>query len=166
MLVYLVRHAIAVPHDSPGVSGDAERELTPEGIRKMRRHVLALKKQRVKLDRVWSSPLIRARQTADLLVEGLKVAAGVELVREMAPGVDADRLFKLLDRHTHLTGVALVGHEPDMGELASLLLCGHRTAAIPFKKGAVACLDVADFKPPTRGQLLWLLTPRQMAAIA
>ena len=71
MLLYLVRHAIAIPRGAPGISSDASRELTPEGIRRMRQNARALVQLDVVIEEVWTSPLIRARQTADLLAEEL-----------------------------------------------------------------------------------------------
>lgn len=161
MRLYLVRHAIAVPRDAPGVLDDRLRELTPAGMAKTRRIVRALARLRLAVDEIWSSPLVRARQTADLLAEGFPRAASVRVVRALEPGGDFDELLRAMARHAQLDGVALVGHEPDLGELVGTLLVGRRQGVVEFKKGGVACVEVDSFVPPCRGTLLWMLTPRQ-----
>lgn len=183
MFIYIVRHAIAVDRGSPGIALDAERALTPKGIEKMVRHVTALVKLGVTVDEIWTSPLVRAVQTAELLAEGLSLpdpdassdardapgATGGVPVREvddLAPGGDPAALCEQIVREGPFTGLALVGHEPDLGELATWLLTGTPFGALRFKKGGVACIEVDTPGSPLRGELRWLLTPRQMARMA
>jgi phosphohistidine phosphatase len=162
MRLYLVRHAIAVPRGAPGVLDDRSRELTPAGVKKMRRNVAGLARLAVEIDEIWTSPLVRARQTADLLAEGLHLATHPRVVKGLEPGGDINILTQKLAQHADRAGVALVGHEPDLGELATYLLTGARQPGIRFGKGAVACVEVDDLKPPLRGRLRWLLTSKQM----
>lgn len=162
MELYLVRHAIAIPHGAPGVLDERSRGLTPAGIRKMRRNVAALAELGVALDEIWTSPLSRARQTADILADGLDLAVHPRVVKALEPGSDIQLLAEKLSQHANRAGIALVGHEPDLGRFATYIITGSRHPAIEFKKGAVACIGVDDFKPPLRGRLRWLLTPKQM----
>jgi phosphohistidine phosphatase len=164
--LYLVRHAIAVPRDASNVLSDEERELTPEGIAKMEKHIAALLKLGVEFDHVLTSPLVRARQTAELIQP--KLAPGIEIRTDaaLAPGSDPHALLDRLGSLPSLEDIALVGHEPDLGDLATLLIAGKQRSGIRFKKGGVACIELDDFVPPIRGTLRWLLTPKQMAKIA
>lgn len=166
MRLYLVRHAIAVDRESPLVVSDAARELTPEGVQKMRRNAAALRQHGVKLGEVWTSPLLRARQTAEILAEELGNEALVHTVKSLEPNGHFEELLARLDENAGLDAVALVGHEPFLGEFTSFLIGGPRNLSIPFKKGGVACIEIEEFKPPLRGQLCWLLTPKQMGLMA
>ena len=136
--------------------------MTPLGVKKMRRNAAALAKLQVGIDEIWTSPLLRARQTADILAEGLGLAATPQVVKGLEPGGDSAQLIRRLERRAALGGIVLVGHEPDLGQLATQLLTGSRRAAVEFKKGAVACIEVDDVHSPLRGRLHWLLAPKHM----
>ncbi len=166
MRLYLIRHGIAVNRSDPDVLSDEARELTPAGIKKMRKIVLALAKMNVNFHEIWTSPLIRARQTAQIVAEELPVTPRLRTVKSLAPSGDPNALLDQIGRSLHLDEVALVGHEPDLGELATRLIVGTSVGTIRFKKGGVACIELDEIKPPARGELLWLITPKQMAWIA
>jgi phosphohistidine phosphatase len=166
MKLYLVRHAIAVAREAPAVLEDRERPLTAEGVRKMRRVVKGLAKIGVMVDEIWTSPLVRAAQTADLLAEGLGLASRPHVVRWLEPGGDLLRLSDKLAEKAQLAAIALVGHEPDLGTFAAYLTSGVRDAGIELKKGGVACIELDHVRSPIGGRLCWLLTPRQLRALA
>ena len=91
----------------------------------------------------------------------------VRVVDSLQPDGDYIALTDELQQHLEQLGIALVGHEPDLGQLASYLLTGERNPSVRFKKGGVACIEVYDLAPPKpHCQLRWLLTPKQMTAIA
>ncbi|GMV97028.1 MAG: hypothetical protein AMXMBFR83_13870 [Phycisphaerae bacterium] len=161
MYVYVIRHAIAVEHGTPGFAED-DRPLTNQGRRKMRRITRALDRLGVRVSDIWTSPLPRARQTADILAEELKGSITVRECDPLRPGGDYRTLIRELAGLDDKQSVALVGHEPDLGEMTSWLLTGRKTGFIRFKKGGVACLDVEGVDPPSGNRLLWLLTPKQM----
>ncbi len=163
MTVYIVRHAIAVKRGTPGLLDDQSRALTPAGIKKMCRNAAALKKLGVAIDEIWTSPLLRARQTANLLAEGLGLRTSPRVVKALEPGGDVQQVIQKLSQLVNRPAVALVGHEPDLGILATTLLTGSPHGRIEFKKGAVACIEIDDFKPPLQGRLQWMLTPKQMS---
>jgi phosphohistidine phosphatase len=161
---YLVRHAIAAPAsaDTP----DGERTLTADGIRKMTRAASGLKYLGVVPDVVLSSPLRRAQETAALLVDTLAVDVTVEAYQALAPGGTPLELLRGLRPYRTAKHLVLVGHQPDLGELASHLLTGSAGhVALAFKKGAVAAIAVASVPPHTAGVLQWFLTPKQLRAI-
>jgi phosphohistidine phosphatase len=162
--IYLVRHGIASAA-AVGTS-DADRALTPEGARKMTRIAAGLRRLGPVPDVILSSPLRRAEETARLLATGLTPKGSVEIYPPLAPGHDAGDVLKGLQVHRRARAVMLVGHQPDMGEIASFLLTGS-TSLVPlqFKKGGVAAIAVAAVPPRSSGTLLWFLTPKQLRLI-
>ena len=165
MKLCLIRHGIAIPKDTPGLISDASRELTPDGMEKMRRNARALRKIGLNLDTVWTSPLIRARQTAEIVADLFDPKPPVEVVRDLGPSGHFEELLIRLQQRKGADTIAMVGHEPSLGEFACFLIGGPRNVAIPFKKGGAACIVMDDFQPPLRGELQWLITPKIMASI-
>lgn len=158
MIVYLVRHGIA--EDRGTAIADADRALTADGIQKMRRIVSGLQRLDVRPAAIWTSPLRRTRETAEILAAGLGVD-GVRVCDSLAPEGSLDVLCAALARAPD--SVMMVGHQPDLGELVSRLLLGTREGAcLPFKKGAVARITWKDGDPTGRGRLEWFLTPAQL----
>jgi phosphohistidine phosphatase len=131
--LYLIRHAIALDA-KPGQSDDA-RPLSSEGIEKFKGVVQGLGRLEVKFDRLYHSPKLRAVQTAELLVPLLE---GETEVTPYLAGEPSPELLKTLQG----SSVALVGHEPWMGDLCAWLLTARREGStLPFKKGGVAYLE-------------------------
>ncbi len=162
MLVYLVRHAIATPRGDD--TADEERPLTDKGIARMEEIVEGLGGLGVALDEIWTSPLVRARQTADILA-GLDGFSGpLRTVGALAPGGDEADVIQLLIR-SNVESVALVGHEPDLGDLCARLLTSRGDGFICLKKGAVACVELSNDAPDLTGVLLWLMQPRQLRSV-
>lgn len=164
MNLYLVRHAIAVPHDAPGYPEDSERPLTDKGRGKMRDIARGLKALRVAPEVVLSSPYLRARQTAEILIEVLGSTNRLELTENLLPLAHPDHMWSELQDYAHVGAIALVGHEPNLSALTNLLL-GVEGLQITFKKGGVCYLSIDLFTPKPRATLHWLLAPKQMIAI-
>lgn len=163
--LYLVRHGIA-EDAGPGV-GDAERALTAEGARKMTEIAHGLRTLEVKPDLILSSPLRRAEQTADRLCSVLSPDSAVEIYPLLAPGHAPADLLKGLAAHRSAQALVLVGHQPDMGELASFLVSGSATQVpFDFKKGAIAAIEVSALPPRTVGLLRWFAPPKLLRALA
>jgi phosphohistidine phosphatase len=148
----LLRHGTAVPHGAAGLD-DADRPLIPAGEREARNAGRALRALRVKPDRVVTSPLVRARQTAQLAAAEL----GVKVYEDDAlrPGFSSGDLDALLARHRGEC-VVLVGHDPDF----SGLLRDTAGANVAFPKGGVATVDMPS------GELRWLMRPRALRLLA
>ena len=157
--LYLIRHAIAEPRGKDWPD-DTKRPLTHRGMARFREAVRGLEAAGAELDLVLTSPLVRARQTAELLARGLTSAPPVEGTDALLPGQPTARVAEALAPYGRRTAVALVGHEPGLGELAAWLI-GAREP-LPFKKGGVCRIDVAALPPVPPGQLIWFALPRML----
>lgn len=160
--LYLVRHAIAAERGDK-FPDDGTRPLTQKGATRMRRAARGLARLRPGIDLVLTSPLVRAQRTAEILVAALVPSPRLEVLNELAPGHTPAEVADALARHATRKTIALVGHEPDLGALAAWLI-GAREA-LPFKKGGVACLEVAAFPPGRTGRLHWFATPNMLRAL-
>ncbi|MBI2804105.1 MAG: phosphohistidine phosphatase SixA [Planctomycetes bacterium] len=158
MELYLIRHADALALGERGVTTDEARPLSEKGETQSEAVARALAKRGVVLDRLCTSPLVRARQTAEIL---LRVWARPELILEtcddLAPGSKPRKLGKYLLKSAG-EKLGLVGHMPDLGEFAGWLL-GEKKMQIDFAKAGVAFINCADFPGKGLGDLKWLVTP-------
>ena len=161
--LYLVRHAIAAERGAEWPD-DMKRPLTHKGIARMREVVQGLAALDIEIEVVLTSPLVRAKQTAELLAEGLKPTPTIVGIPSLAPGGTPAQVAEDLGKQQKRQSIALVGHEPDLGELAAWLI-GAR-APVLFKKGGVARIDVSSLPPTRPGQLQWLATPRMLRALS
>jgi phosphohistidine phosphatase len=163
MNLYILRHGIAVEPGTPGYEKDADRPLTPEGERKLGQIAEAMEALDLSFDLILSSPYLRARQTAEIVAEALKARKKLELSDTLTPGGSTKKLVALL---THLDpppeSVLLVGHEPYLSGLVSLLVSGHGGCAVVLKKGGFCKLAAASLTHDRCATLEWLLTPKQM----
>jgi len=164
MELYLVRHAIAEEASSTG--RDADRALTQEGAAKMRRIAEGLRALEVRLDLILTSPYRRAAETAEVLAA---VLGGVErqALEELAAAAEMAALLAALRPYRRVQALALVGHQPDLGHLASQVMTGSPDLCpLPFKKGGVACLELPSPRGNLRGELAWFMTPKQLRALS
>ena len=163
MDLYIIRHAIAQPIGSKNDFTDEKRKLTAQGRDLMREAARGLRNLGVQFDLILTSPLIRAIETAEIVAEVLGYDQSlVEQTANLAPGASFAELFSEIKRHKGIESIALVGHQPDLGELVSTLVCGDGRGSVPLKKGSTCRIDVIETVPVIRGSLAWLLTPRQL----
>jgi len=155
--LYIVRHAIAAERGDEWPDDD-KRPLTEAGIARFREELEGLAWLKVQIDEVFSSPLTRAHQTATLLADGLAEKAAVKTLETLAPGHPPRAVMGELSRAAKHRRIALVGHEPGLGELAAHLLGSPR--ALPFKKGGVCYLTVQGLTSRRPGELGWFLPPK------
>jgi phosphohistidine phosphatase len=160
--LYVIRHGLAEERGD-AYPDDTKRPLTDDGMSRMRKAARGLARIGVTLDIVLTSPLVRARQTAESLAAGLDPRPSIVNVDSLAPDGSYAAVIADLEKHSRKTRIALVGHEPMIGELAARLI-GSRHA-IEFKKGAVCCIDIDDLPPAGPGDLRWLMTPRILRAL-
>ena len=149
----IIRHAWA-EDPGPGID-DAARRLTKRGRKRFARFVRRLSQAGFGVDLVASSPLVRARETAEILVEALSIDRPVAVVEGLAPGSDWQALVEWTIQQD-AARVAWVGHAPCVGRLAALTI-GDGTASIRMSKGAVASIRLDD-GPGQPGELEWLAT--------
>ena len=157
--VFLIRHGIAAERGKEWPD-DSKRPLTPEGLVSLRKEARALNKLGVSFDQIVSSPLVRARQTADAFSEELKGHPEVVLSDALAPAGTPAGVIQELAKHVRKARLALVGHEPNLGELAAELI-GAR-APLEFKKGGICRIDFDVLPPKGTGRLRWFLTPKML----
>ena len=161
--LYLVRHAIAAER-GPNYPDDRERPLTSEGIARFKRVVDGLKEFDVSLDLVLTSPLARAKHTAELLIAGIGGKPRLEELDALSPGGRMPQVLEAIGKYSkRYKHIALVGHEPDLGELTIRLL--RARGSIEFRKGAVCCLELDGTMPSGPGTLRWHLPPRALRKI-
>jgi len=190
MRLYFVRHGQAVePQDWDGA--EAARPLTTEGAAQMR---LAAQGIAILIDangrgstlaaseritHIFSSPYVRARQTADLVAEALGLpTVSVEERTELASGCDFTQMTPLIVGNPEAAGLIFVGHEPDLSAIIGVLISPdtHAVAHVEMKKGACCRVDLssphvqrganAAHTLAGRGALVWLLTAKQLARLA
>lgn len=159
--LYLLRHGDAEKQDYRN-GKDAGRKLTAAGKKVLRAEAEGMRRLGVCPALILASPLIRARQTAEIIAEGLGVGEPVEECLPLAPGHPPSEVLRALSRHKPLESVMLVGHEPNMGVLATTLLARSHSHHIEFKKGGLALIEVSSLPQPGKGVLRWLLTPEQL----
>ena len=160
--LYLIRHGIAEERGDAWPD-DGKRPLSAEGMTRMRKSMRGLAKLKLTIDVVFSSPLVRTRQTAEIVAAGLAPKPPIVMVDSLAPGGSQAAVFAELEKHARKTRFGIVGHEPGIGELAARLL-GSRHA-IEFKKGAICRIDVDELPPSGPGELRWFLTPKLLRAL-
>jgi phosphohistidine phosphatase len=167
MQLYLMRHAIAHELGADGSRTDAGRTLTTEGRANTRAAAQAMRRLELDFDAIWTSPLVRARQTAEIVAEVLKKNHCLQEVPELAPGASPERIVKALARLDHGSSVLLVGHEPDLSRLVAFLVWGSLEAdRLDFKKGALCRLDGEFGLGGGKATLRWFLAPKQLRLLA
>jgi phosphohistidine phosphatase len=165
MDLYLMRHGIAVPGGSPGIASDEDRPLSPKGIKRMRKAARGLSTLEIAFDQVFTSPLLRARQTAEIVAEILELKEQPEELPELAPGNSIEKLLSSLSTHRDRKRLLLVGHQPFLGEAASYLLTGGKGIRMDLRKGGLCHLRIDDF-PEGNAALRYLLTSKQLRLMA
>lgn len=155
--LYLIRHALAAERGD-AFPDDTKRPLVPRGVQRTKRAAEALNILGVTLDVILTSPLTRARHTADLLAAGLGKTPTVQAIDSLSPGSSQATLLADLARHARRPAIALVGHEPDLGLFAARLLGTKQP--IEFKKGAICRIDLDALPVGGPGHLRWFMTAR------
>jgi phosphohistidine phosphatase len=158
MDLYIIRHADAQPLGEGGIEDDGERPLTVTGQSQCGPLAAALQRSGVNLERIVTSPLLRARQTAEGLLKHLgSPAPDLHTCDQLAPGGKRRKLTRFL-RGLHAQSVAIVGHEPDLSDYTGWLI-GSKKAQIDLAKAGIACIHFEDEPDKGAGVLTWLVTP-------
>ena len=151
MKLYLVRHAEAIERSA--TTPDASRCLTTKGRLSFRKIARRARKAGAAPDVIFTSPLLRAVQTAEILAERLKQKGEVVVAGELSPGFDLRALRALLAGAGNPAEAAFVGHEPDLGGIAAALTAA--PGGFPLRKGAIVALEADKGAPKGSAKLLW-----------
>ena len=169
MQVLLIRHAIAEELEaSADISeqADAARPLSAKGKMKMRKNIEGLQLIVPHIYQIASSPLVRAQQTADLLLSAYRDAKR-DTLRALAPRGSAPAVLTYLQEHAHTSHtIALIGHEPDLGELGTWLLSGHTDDWMQLRKGSACLLEFTGNVIAGQANLEWSLNPSLLRRLA
>ncbi|MCC5652070.1 phosphohistidine phosphatase SixA [Nostoc sp. XA013] len=163
MELYLIRHGIA---EDKGLGiKDEERSLTKEGRQKTEKVAQKLVKLGLNFDLILTSPLVRARQTADILI-GEKLSSKLEESSHLAhDGQISSWLKDWLEprNYSQDTELALVGHEPDLTNWAEILLWGEVKGSLVLKKAGMIGIKLPETGSPLgRSQMFWLTPPKYL----
>jgi phosphohistidine phosphatase len=157
----IIRHAIAVPHGTPGVP-DEERPLTEEGVSRFRECSRGIAALVERPDALLTSPWRRARQTAEIAASAWGRCQAVDC--PALAGGSFEEQATVLDRHSQDATVAVVGHEPYVSALLARLLGCPEAERLAFKKGGAALVDVSD-RLADGGTLVFFLPPTALRKI-
>jgi phosphohistidine phosphatase len=163
MILYLIRHGIAVDRTDPKSPAEAERPLTATGVQKTRSAALGLRALGAKPDPLITSPYVRAVQTAEIFAEAL--GSSIEKIRvsdALKPPANPAEILKEIAR-LKAKEVACFGHAPHLDLMISQL-AGARGPFTELKKAGVACFEQAAGQ--SRWELRWILTPKVLRALA
>lgn len=165
MDVILIRHAKAGNRDPNSWPDDDDRPLTAEGQAEHRAVMRAAKKMGVKFDFLVTSPLKRARESADIVSNVYRWPEEPQVAAELGHGFSVAAVVKLLAKYPPSGRVALVGHEPDFSELATALIGGKTGLGLQIKKSGIAGIRFEGAAEAGTGMLLFLLKPSQLRRI-
>ena len=160
MKCYFLRHGIAVEPESWS-GADFDRPLTREGRSRMERQAEAIAQLALGIERIVSSPLLRAKQTADILAAQIGMRGRVNEDRRLGGGFDIAALDAILGAHADADIVILVGHQPSMGSTIGRAI---GAASIELKKAALAGVEFPAHLA-ANGTLLCLIPPKVLLAL-
>ena len=159
MQCYFLRHGIAVDPESFAGS-DFERPLTRQGRERMEYEAKAIEDLALDLDCIVTSPLLRARQTAEIVAERLRIRDELVVDARLGPGFAIEHLRAIVGDRRDARAIMLVGHEPSMSATIGRAI-GNGT--IELKKAALAAVELGD--GASTGTLLCLLPPKVLVAL-
>jgi phosphohistidine phosphatase len=160
MRIHFLRHATA----SDRARTDALRKLTSEGKEEAAAAARLLRSMKVRPARLFTSPLVRARQTAKIVSEALD-GISIDVWDELSPGASPAAFLHRLKTCADDEEILVVGHSPSMPAFLATLIGTGRGDAVRLSKGGLAAVDY-DPKPSSRGQLRWLLNRKQVRLLA
>jgi phosphohistidine phosphatase len=165
MDVILIRHAKAGNRDPNSWPDDDDRPLTAEGQAEHRAVTRAAKKMGIKFDFLVTSPLKRAKETADIVANVYRWPEEPQVAAELGHGYSVGAVVKLLAKFPPTSRVALVGHEPDFSALAAALIGGKTGLGLQIKKSGIAGIRFEGPADAGAGLLLYLLKPSHLRKI-
>ncbi|MDQ3020219.1 MAG: histidine phosphatase family protein [Bacteroidota bacterium] len=158
MKIYLIRHAEAIDYETNTVKDDEYRFITPNGRLITRKIGKVLMEELKDLDKIFTSPLIRAVQTAEIIATRLKFKNDVELANELKNESTTSSLQQLINNNSNFSSIALVGHEPKISTLVKIF--SDKKDLSEFRKSSVCLIDfdIAE----QAGKFIWYFDSKQM----
>jgi phosphohistidine phosphatase len=160
MNLYIMRHAEA--EDEAESGADEARVLTARGRERTREAAAGLRALGIRFDVILTSPLLRASETAELIANEYSNNPPPQVLPALSPDISPRDAVAALAPFARNRSVLAVGHEPQLGKLAALLLTEDGAVAIKFKKGACVALQLPKMVEPGGATLRWMLTQRQL----
>lgn len=164
MDMILFRHGIAVERQE-WAGKEQDRPLTGKGIRRTHRSAKGLFALRITPTHLLSSPLARARETAEILHHLIRPQVTLQICEELAPQALPQALFTLLGTVPSDSVLLCVGHEPHLSVVAATLLMGKPCAGFSLKKAGACLIQIEKSVGPAKGHLQWWLTPAQLRTL-
>ena len=161
--LFILRHGEA-GNRMTVVEEDSERPLTPDGRAEMQKIAKSLKAVGLRTNHIYTSPLIRARETAEVTAKVLNIPT-LEEWDELKPDGSKVALYRKLERLEQNSRPILVGHEPYLTSMIGEII-GTKSPKIVLKKGGVGKVRITSFTPRISGELRWLLTPKIMSKMS
>jgi phosphohistidine phosphatase len=162
MNLYILRHGIAASAEE--ATPDRDRPLTDKGAKRMRREARGMVRLGIAFDMILTSPLPRARQTAEIVAEAMGVTDHLSPLEALQPNSSVHDLLSSLNNYHNSEHLLLVGHEPLLSSFAAFIVTGKKSAALSMalKKGGLCRIEVDAVPPLNPGTLQWLLAPKQL----
>lgn len=166
MELVFVRHAIAEERAEWNGIGlpDETRPLTIRGSLRMEQAAAGLLTVVERCDEIWSSPLTRAMQTAEIIGQQYGCSC-IRTIECLSPGAAAEEVVERLVIAGSATSLVLVGHEPDLGLLLGFLVTGRSQSIMTFKKGGAAMIEYYGRPEPGSAVVRWVLPPKILRAL-
>ncbi len=165
MNLYILRHGIA--EDAPPGGDDGARKLTSRGREKLRDSTAGMRALGLKFDVILTSPLARASETAEIVAAAYSNTPPPRVEPRLAQGVPAQEAIAAIKEFSRRHDVMIVGHEPQLSAIASILLSGSPQGInINLKKGGLIALETAARGDRDGARLRWMLAPRQMRKLS
>jgi phosphohistidine phosphatase len=165
MDLFILRHGEAGKR-SPAASKDSERPLTVVGEREVKEISRPLDSLQIKFDRIGTSPLKRAYQTATIVAKALRSEDAVEVWQELKPEGSRTELYRRLTKFRQESSVLIVGHEPYLSTVIGEITTGGSACNIVLKKAGLARIRLLSRAPRITGELRWLLSPKLLKKLA
>lgn len=165
MDLYFLRHGKAFKR-SPKFRPDSIRPLTPEGEELMHEVACGIKRLDIDFNVILSSPYVRAAKTAEIfhdVIKRGKLMMTKSLISEAEP---LEVIHEIEEKYSRKEGIILIGHEPHMSSLMSVLLSGEANLSIDLKKSGLAKLCIDHLTPGKCACLKWMMTPQQLAYLS
>lgn len=163
MILYLIRHGIAEDRSITG--NDADRELTQNGTLRTAMVAKGLGKLDLEIDRIISSPYVRARQTAEIISRIIGYKEDIQFDQRLVPHARFQEVSDLIRENDDAASLLLTGHEPCIGEVVSGI-CAQGSLTIEVKKASVTAIAIDRLRPNVAGTLLWSLPPKVVEGLA